>query len=222
MIAGSPPKRLAGLDGFRGLAALYVVVYHIFLRAFPGYPVDRAPFWAGWFAYGRLAVGILTAGIVQAGNTRRSWPWHRLALAAAAPVAAAIWWQGTAWTNDNLLWVDLALSPAIACLLDGLAIGRPARLLRALDAGPMRKLGAASYSVYLIHAPIVVVVYEKIVAGRVGQGVPAFLVSIALVPPLTVLFARVFSRLFETPFSRRGSWPVALRRQRARVGVAPG
>jgi peptidoglycan/LPS O-acetylase OafA/YrhL len=379
----SPPSvadrgrgRLAGLDGLRGLAALYVVVYHIFLRAFPGYPVDRAPFWAGWFAYGRFAVvvfivlsgfslalsparegwkldglasfarrrarrilpaywaalafslavawlivpqpgqglpnaksvivngllvqnlvgapspnrsfwslaveaqlyvlfplllllvrrwgaiamvatvtllvaalgivgphvshvdtfvihsppdlaalfavGILAAGIVQAGNTRRSWPWHWLALAAAAPVVAAIWWQGTAWTNDHLLWVDLALGPAVACLLAGLASGRPTWLLRLLDARPMRKLGASSYSLYLIHAPIVVVVYEKIVAGRVGQGVPAFLVSIALVLPLTVVFARLFARFFETPFLRRRSRPAALRRRQVRVGGAPG
>src|SRR5690242_2394860 len=48
--------RLAGLDGLRGLAALFVVINHIFLRTFPGYPRDRAPFWAGWFIYGRFAV----------------------------------------------------------------------------------------------------------------------------------------------------------------------
>ena len=54
--AGPPRQRLAGLDGVRGLAALFVVVNHVFLRAFPGYPVDRAPFWAAWFIYGRFAV----------------------------------------------------------------------------------------------------------------------------------------------------------------------
>src|SRR4051794_10006682 len=53
----APPRQwLAGLDGVRGLAALFVVVNHVFLRAFPGYPVDRAPFWAGPFIYGRFAV----------------------------------------------------------------------------------------------------------------------------------------------------------------------
>src|SRR2546423_2921524 len=56
MSAGGPRQRLAGLDGVRGLAALFVVVNHIFLRAFPGHPVDRAPFWASWFIYGRFAV----------------------------------------------------------------------------------------------------------------------------------------------------------------------
>src|SRR5919202_6016010 len=51
-----PRQRLAGLDGVRGLAALFVVVNHLFLRAFPGYPVDRAPFWAAGFIYGLFAV----------------------------------------------------------------------------------------------------------------------------------------------------------------------
>ena len=52
----SGQRRLVGLDGIRGLAALFVVVNHIFLRAFPGYPADHAPFWAGGFIYGRFAV----------------------------------------------------------------------------------------------------------------------------------------------------------------------
>jgi len=358
--------RLAGLDGIRGLAALYVVVNHVFLRAFPGYPVDHAPFWAGWFIYGRFAVvvfivlsgfslalsparhggrldgvsrfarrrarrilpaywaalvfslavawllvpqpgygvpdarsvlvnglliqnlvathspnaafwsmaveaqlyfafpllllmarrwsavamvasvtlvvaaigfvgphisrldtfvtqsppdlaalfalGVLTAGIVGASGARRSWPWAWLALGAAIPVLATISLQGSVWTLDHLFWVDLALGPAIACLLAGLATGRPAPLLRLLDARPIRHLGLSSFSLYLTHGPIVVVVYEEIVAGRVHQGVPAFLVTLALALPLTILFARVFASVFEAPFLReRWSWSVRLR-----------
>lgn len=358
--AADPPRqRLAGLDGVRGLAALFVVVNHVLLRAFPGYPVDRAPFWAGWFIYGRFAVvvfivlsgfslalsparhgwrldgvsqfarrrarrilppywaalvfslavawlvvpppgqgapdaksvvvngllvqnlvgapspnrsfwsiaveaqlyvvfpllllmvrrwgaiamvatvtllvatvgilgphvsgldvfviqsppdlvalfavGVLAAGIVGASGARRSWPWAGLALAAAAPVLATIWWQGSVWTLDHLFWVDLALGPAVGCLLAGLATGHPAPLLRLLDARPMRNLGSSSYSLYLTHGPIVVVVYELIVAGRVRQGVPAFLVSLVLVVPLTIVFARVFASVFEIPFRQHRS-----------------
>jgi peptidoglycan/LPS O-acetylase OafA/YrhL len=351
-VAAAPRRpRLAGLDGVRGLAALFVVVNHVFLRAFPGYPVDRAPFWAAWFIYGRFAVvvfivlsgfslalsparhgwrldgiarfarrrarrilpaywaalafslavawlvarppgqgvpgvksvfvngllvqnlvgaptpnrafwsmaveaqlyvafpllllmvrrwgavamvatvtlvvaavgvagprgfviqsppdlaalfaaGIVAAGIVGTGTARRAWPWPWVALAAATPVLAAIWLLGSVWTLDHLVWVDLALGPAVACLLAGLATGRPAPLLRALDTRPLRSLGASSYSLYLTHGPIVVVVYEKLVAGRVAQGVPAFLVTLALVVPLTILFARLFASVFETRFRR--------------------
>ena len=370
--AGAPRPWLAGLDGVRGLAALFVVVNHVFLRAFPGYPVDHAPFWAGWFIYGRFAVvvfivlsgfslalsparhgwrldgvsrfarrralrilppyyaalafslavawlivpppgqgvpdaksvvvngllvqnligaptpdqsfwsiaveaqlyvvfplllvmvrrwgaivmaatvtlvvatvgivgphvsgldvfviqsppdlaalfavGIVSAGIVGASAARRSWPWAWLALAAAAPVLAMIAWRGSVWTLDHLFWVDLALGPAVACLLAALATGRPAPLLRLLDARPIRDLGASSYSLYLTHGPIVIVVYEKIVAGRVRQGVPAFVVSLALVVPLTIVFARVFASVFEAPFRRRVSRSPATSRTRRGSG----
>ena len=121
---------------------------------------------------------------------------------------ATIWWQGSVWTLDHLFWVDLALGPAVGCLLAGLATGHPAPLLRLLDARPMRSLGLSSYSLYLTHGPIVVVVYERVVAGRVRQGAPAFLVSLALVLPLTIVFARVFASVFETPFQRHRSWVV--------------
>ena len=49
-------RRLVGLDGIRGLAALFVVADHTYLRSFPGFPRITAPFWAGWFIYGRFAV----------------------------------------------------------------------------------------------------------------------------------------------------------------------
>jgi peptidoglycan/LPS O-acetylase OafA/YrhL len=370
-VAAPRAQRLAGLDGVRGLAALFVVVNHIFLRAFPGYPVDHAPFWAGGFIYGRFAVvvfivlsgfslalsparhgwrldgisafarrrarrilpaywaalafslavawlivaqpghgvpdaksvlvngllvqnlvgapspnaafwsmavevqlylafpllllmvrrwgpiamvatvtlivaavgvvgphvhgldtfviqsppdlaalfalGVLTAGIVGAGAARRSWPWAWLALAAAVPALATILVQGSVWTLHHLFWVDLALGPAIACLIAALATGHPAPLLRRLDARPIRNLGSCSYSLYLTHGPIVVVVYEEIVAGRVPQGVPAFLVTLALALPLTIAFARVFASVFEIPFLRRRSSSRALKPHPARA-----
>ena len=55
------PARVIGLDGIRGLAALFVVMHHIFLRAWPGYPVDHAPLWAAGFVYGRFAVIVFIA-----------------------------------------------------------------------------------------------------------------------------------------------------------------
>ena len=350
-------QRLAGLDGIRGLAAAYVVVNHIFERAFPGYPVDRAPWWAGWFIYGRFAVvvfivlsgfslalsparhgwrldsvfrfagrrarrilpayfaalafslavawllvpqpgqgkpdtrsvlvngllvqnlvrasspnrafwtmaveaqlyvalpllllmvrrlggiamvatvtlvvavvgiagphnprlhafviqsppdlaalfaiGILAAGIVGASRARNARPWAWLALAAAAPVFLTIWWRGSVWTLTHLLWVDLALGPAVACLLVGLAAGHPPALVRVLDSRPIRSLGLCSYSVYLLHEPIVVVVYKRFVLPRYHHGTTAFLIMVGLVLPMTVVLAWVFASVFERPFLQR-------------------
>jgi peptidoglycan/LPS O-acetylase OafA/YrhL len=169
-----------------------------------------------------FALGVLTAGIVGASRARKEWPWAWLALAAGVPVLAIICWRGSVWTLDHLFWVDLALGPAIACLLAGLATGRPAPLLRLLDTRPIRSLGSSSYSLYLTHAPIVVLVYEKVVAGRFRQGVPAFLVTLALVLPLTIAFARVFASVFENRFGQRRTWLGPARRQQPRAEGATG
>lgn len=350
-------ERLSGLDGIRGLAALYVVVNHIFERTFPGYPVDHAPWWAGWFIYGRFAVvvfivlsgfslalsparhgwrldsvfgfagrrarrilpaylaalafslavawlvvpqpgqgepdtksvvvngllvqnlvrapspnrafwtmaveaqlyiafpllilmvrrvgavamvaavtllvaavgitgpdnprlhtfviqsapdlaalfaiGILAAGIVRASKARGGRPWAWLALAAGAPALLVISWRGSVWTLTHLLWVDLALGPAIACLLVGLALGHPAPLVRLLDSRPIRSLGLWSFSLYLLHEPIVIVVYQRFVLHRYHHGTTAFLVTVGVVVPLTIVLAWISASVFERPFLRR-------------------
>jgi peptidoglycan/LPS O-acetylase OafA/YrhL len=355
-----PPRRLAALDGIRGLAALFVVVNHVFLRAFPGYPVDNAPFWAAWLIYARFAVvvfivlsgfslsvsaarsgwglgglsrfahrrawriippywaalvfsllmtwlvvsqpgwpiangksvvvdglllqdafnepspnrafwsiaieaqlyvvfpllllmirrvnaiamvavvtlpiatlailgmhipllgsfvvrdtpdlaalfamGILAAGILTASERYRSWPWHWLAFGAAAPVLVTIGLQGSVWTIHYLFWVDLALGPAIGCLLAAVATDRPRALVRLLTTRPLRSLGSFSYSLYLTHWPIVIAVYYGFLAGRVRPGVPTFLVLLAIVAPLTIVFARLFAAVFELPFRKHRGW----------------
>ena len=168
--------------------------------------IESAPDFAALFA-----LGVVTASIVA--GARRARPWALLSLAAAAPVVATIWWQGSVWTLDRLFWVDLAVGPAVACLLAALASGRPAPLVRLLESRPVLGLGACSYSLYLLHGPIVVVVYERLVAGHVGPGVPAFLATAALAVPVAILCAWAFASLFERPWTqRRGRGAVDRRR----------
>jgi peptidoglycan/LPS O-acetylase OafA/YrhL len=351
-------RRVAGLDGLRGLAALYVVMDHTYLRSFPGYPAITAPWWAGWLIYGRFAVdvfmvvsgfslavsparsgwrlrggltrfarrrawrilpaywaaltfsllvawlvrpqpgggvpdgrsvvvygllvqdmfdasspnrafwtiaieaqlyvgfplllllsrrfgpaamvaavvgvivgvgvvaphapvmeplmrrftpefavlfatGVLVARVASAGERVRALPWHLWGLAAAVPVLAIIAWKGSVWTiGGHLFWVELALAPALGCLLAGLATGRPAGLVRVLDSRALRRLGSFSYSLYLTHAPIVVVVYFGLVPGLIRPGIPAFLLSLAIGVPVAIGFAWLFAMLFDIPFQR--------------------
>jgi peptidoglycan/LPS O-acetylase OafA/YrhL len=372
------PARLVGLDGLRGLAALFVVLHHCWLMSFPGFPAATGPWWAAWLAYGHFAVvvfivlsgfslavsparsgwrldslrrfarrrawrilppywpalalslviawtlvpqpgegtptgtsvliyglllqdvfgspspngafwsiaveaqlylvfplmlllarragmavmlgvltvavtavgllaphvhmvdmlmrltpqfavlfgvGVAAAGVVRAGNRWQSarlplqWP----ALLAAVPFLLLIAVQGQEWTVTHYFWVDLAAGPAVGLLLAGVATGHPAPLVRLLDTRPARRLGSFSYSLYLTHAPIVVVVSKLIVAPRVSAGVPTFLATLALALPVTIVVAWVFASLFELPFQRHRSWPAlrtAIRDRLSRLRIA--
>jgi peptidoglycan/LPS O-acetylase OafA/YrhL len=49
-------SRLAGLDGLRGFAALYVLLFHCWLLTYPGFPRNHGPWWLGGLLFGHLAV----------------------------------------------------------------------------------------------------------------------------------------------------------------------
>ncbi len=110
MVDSPRQRRLAGLDGLRGLAALFVVVNHVFLRAFPGYPVDHAPFWASPFIYGRFAVVvfIVLSGFSLALSPAR----HGWRLDGVARFA-----QRRAWRILPAYWAALLFSLAVAWLV---------------------------------------------------------------------------------------------------------
>ena len=364
-------RRLVGLDGIRGLAALFVVLHHTYLLAFPGYPHSTGPIWAAWLIYGHFAVAIfivlsgfsLAVAPARAGwrldNTgrfffRRAWRilptyWPALLLslgiawwvtaqpgeavptgksvvvnglllqdvvgapspngafwsiaveaqlyfifplmifalrrygasvmlgivalaailidvlaphsslidkllrftpqfavlfamgAAAATVvrvthrrqsrpnslawyslvvtAAVVAWivvQGSVWTLDHLFWVDLALGPAVALFIAAVATGQPPRAVSVLDSRPLKSLGSFSYSLYLVHAPIVVAWYVEVVEPNFGHGTKAFLIALVTGVPLAVIVARLFAAVFELPFTRHKSWPALREAIRAR------
>jgi peptidoglycan/LPS O-acetylase OafA/YrhL len=354
-----PSYRLHGLDGIRGLAALFVVLHHCWLMSFPGYPSNTGPWWLGWLVYGHFAVvifivlsgfslaiaparsgwqlrsvrefarrrawrilppywaalafslavawwvvaqpntaeptgksvavygflvqdlfgspspngafwsiaieaqlyilfpllllvrrwwgaavmlgamtaivvvtaaaapheshvdmlmrltpqfatlftaGIVAAGILVASDRIRGLPWGWLAIAAVVPVVLVIAARGSVWTVGNFVWVDLALGPATALLLAGVAVGKPGPLVRVLESNPLQRLGGCSYSLYLTHSPIVVTVHHVLRELGVGPGMPIFVTTLAIAVPLAVVFAMSFASVFEIPFQRHRSW----------------
>ncbi|GGM74342.1 hypothetical protein GCM10010106_21080 [Thermopolyspora flexuosa] len=198
-----------------GALAPHVAAVDLFMRLTPQF--------AALFAAGIVAAGVLAVprdrDDPRAGRGRARWraalPW--LALAAAVPVPVLIAVNGSVWTVANFFWVDLALGPAVALLLAALATGRPAVLVRLLDLRPLRRLGSFSYSLYLTHAPLVVIVAQLLVAPNVAPGVPAFLVTLAVCVPLTLAVAWAFAAVFELPFQRHRGWAALRAAVRARL-----
>lgn len=352
-------NQVQGLDGLRGLAALYVVLFHCWLLAFPGFPGNSGPGWLGWLMYGRLAVvfflvlsgfslaisparngwqlggtarflrrrawrilppywaalalslavgrfvvpashfgpptgtsalvyglvaqdvftaptpngafwsigveaelylvfplllfvrrrlgavvlvagvtllvaarglaaahanpvegvnwltpnlapvfvaGLVGAGVIGASERVRRLPWHWFAALAALPVLSLVAVGGSVWTVGHYFWVDLAVVPAMTLLLVAVATGRPVLLMRLLATRPMRGLGDFSYSLYLIHLPIIMIVARKVAPRHASPGLPAFGFTLLVGLPVSVLAAWLFARVFEIPFKRNRSW----------------
>ncbi|WP_436528766.1 acyltransferase family protein [Actinoplanes sp. HUAS TT8] len=350
--------RIPGLDGLRGLAALYVVLHHCWLLSFPGYPANTGPGWLGWLVHGRFAVvvfitlsgfslalaparnawqlggtrryaarrarrilpaywaalaisaliaavvpalplsapptwksmvvyglllqdavavpapngafwsiaveaglylafpvvllsrrhlgatatiaavtvpvvaaglldpgpraigytlelaplftlGVLAAGIVAAAGRIRRRPWLLLSALAGAPVLTLVTLRGSAWTVAHYYWLDLSVGPAIALFLAALATHRPATVIRALDCAPLRELGRFSYSLYLIHMPVVALISTLLVRPHTGSHPTAFTVTVLLAIPVALAAARLFATVFETPFQHLRQRPAA-------------
>ena len=198
-------RRLGGLAVVAVVALPVVAVGLLVPRVSSVSPSDKL----GWLTpqlAPLFALGLVGAGVVVAGDRIRRLPWAWLAGLAAAPVLAVMIGAGTVWTVKHYFWVDLALAPALVMLLVAVATGRPAGLVRLLDTGPVRGLGRFSYSLYLVHLPIVVAVSRTLTRHGLA-GLPLFLVTLSVAVPLSLGFARLFAAVFEIPFQRRRGWP---------------
>jgi peptidoglycan/LPS O-acetylase OafA/YrhL len=186
-----------------GVFAPLVPAVNMFMRFTPQFAVA-------------FAVGIVAAGAVQNARLAR-YPWSWLAVVALAPGIALIAVMGSAWTVPHYFWVDLALAPGVAAMIIAIAVGHPRHVVRFLDTRPIRSLGGFSYSLYLIHAPIIVAISTLVVVPRFGHGLHAFAIALLLGVPSTLLVARLFAGLFDLPFQRHKSWGALGAAMRARL-----
>ena len=164
-----------------------------------------------------FVAGMVGAGIVVASDRVRRLPWGWFAVLAAAPVVALGVIRGSVWTVTHYFWVDLAVAPAMTMMIAAVATGRSAVLTRLLNARPVRGLGGFSYSLYLIHLPIVMAVIRRVAPHYVSPGLPTFWFTLVVALPVSLLGAWLFSRLFEIPFKRYRSWKSLLTRGRSHV-----
>lgn len=166
-----------------------------------------------------FVAGVMGAGVVVASERVRRLPWGWFAVLAALPVGAVGVVQGSVWTVNHYFWIDLAIAPAMTMLIAAVATGQPAFLVRLLTARPLQVLGDASYSLYLIHLPIVLVVIRRVAPHFVAPGMPTFCFTLLLGLPVSVLTAWLFSRIFELPFKRNRSWKSLMAQSRPSTTV---
>jgi peptidoglycan/LPS O-acetylase OafA/YrhL len=153
------------------------------------------------FALGALAVWL--GGGDRAQTLRR--PVAALALASLGSFAALAATQGSEWVVARFFWMDLLFGLGTASLLALIHAGGAVPVRRVLASRPALWLGLFSYSIYLIHDPIISVL-DKYVFGPMDLSpLATFGMSLALGLPVILALCYGFHLLFEAPFLRHRS-----------------
>jgi peptidoglycan/LPS O-acetylase OafA/YrhL len=156
----------------------------------------RFDYAAPWLL-GLFAMGVAAAHASARGSSSRV-PWGWLTAAATAVALALALPRGDAAADDALWLPDLAVGAGVALLFvwsGGAVAPWPARILAFR---PLVALGAFSYSLYLIHGPLVVLLGA--ILWRANAGTMGSALAYGFLVPVVVALAYAFHRAFERPF----------------------
>ncbi len=173
------------------------------------------PQFLGMFAFGMLAAWLARSSDPRMVKLRDAafWPW--LGLAGFVAAAAASAWWGVRKSEEHFFVLDLPVGVMATALL--VYSSRPTKtwLTRALAVKPLALVGTFSYSLYLIHAPLLQVMWQYALTP-LGLSREAMLVALLTVGlALVLLVAYAFFTCFEAPFLRSAA------RARAEATPAP-
>jgi peptidoglycan/LPS O-acetylase OafA/YrhL len=180
-----PVWRRAGVYAQLALAITIGLAPHFLLH---GFLDGTVPWLLGLFGMGVVAAQLST----RAPNVV-TWRWISVVAAIAAIVTHG---EGT---PDGAYWgADLVVGLAVAVFFVASSGLRAPLAAQALSLRPIVLLGAFSYSLYLVHGPIVLLTGAAL--QRANAGTTAAAVTCALLIPLVLALAYGFYRVFERPF----------------------
>ncbi len=149
------------------------------------------------FGIGMLAAWQLARGLVHPWSFQKAAAFFAFGMATAAAAVK---------TAPFSLFNDLLWAVAYYCLLMG-AIGGVPWLGKVFSLRPLTWIGERSYSVYLVHLPLLVLISTPLMRRIVG--IPLFVALIAILMPCAFALATLWYHLFERPFLRGAPswWP---------------
>ncbi|MBU8895494.1 acyltransferase [Corallococcus sp. M34] len=179
---------------------------------------SAAPWFIGLFALGMVAAAINFPEHESPSWARVPWVWLAVGFGVGAEVLVYVcpqlnWYAPPGVERSPFHWVsDFVLALGTACLVVHCTRatthgeGTASRWVRALTPRGLVALGGFSYSLYLVHVPLLIRVEQVGRAlGLSSGGLYAFLALVGT--PLIVVASRMFHRYFERPFL--GAGPVA-------------
>jgi len=181
------------------LAAATGVVLGLVPLAFGG--AFAHPWFIGSFALGMAAAAVNFSPALRDHALVARIPWGVLALVSTLPAAWALGFRSVFHVSDVVAELSLSVATAAFLILSTRVLERAQspRFLRALEHVVSAKLGAFSYSLYLVHLPILTVLalwFEPWCTSALSMFASLSLLGI----PLMLISAYAFHVAFERPF----------------------
>jgi peptidoglycan/LPS O-acetylase OafA/YrhL len=148
------------------------------------------------FVFGLLAA----AATSRPPSVRARRIWGGLAVASGLSAVLACAWLGTVRALTDLYWLDLVVGLATACCLAYATGAATSRTRRALEHKPLLSVGRFSYSLYLIHAPVLLVAWVFVVEPLDLSSGAKLAVMIGVVVPAIIAASYGFHVAVERPF----------------------
>jgi peptidoglycan/LPS O-acetylase OafA/YrhL len=185
---------------------------------------------AGWldsahpWYLGLFAMGCAAARYEGALSQRRLAFFRALTVIAWGLPAMLIVWGGNSFFQRNMAYLDTLIGVATALtlfiMLNEVSDGRPSRVTRLLSWPPLVRIGLFSYSLYLVHAPLLHVL-DRTFTAVIAPGPEVMFILLVVSSPLIVGASYLFFLAFEKPCLTRAA-PRAARPHQGRATNALG
>ena len=189
-----PVWRRFGLAAQLGVALVLGMIPHFVLHSLD---------WTTPWLCGLFAMGVVAAAFTARAPSLPNLPWKLLTLlAATVSIVLIAPFRDMVTPDGALLPMDLAAGATVALFFIAAARDERIPFARFLALRPVVLVGTFSYSLYLIHAPLVDL--TSAVLHRVHAGTLASVLAWGALIPVVVLLAFAFYRVFERPFLSSG------------------
>ena len=190
-------KKVGALAGTVVGVATGIVVHRL---TAPTALVEADPWFLGLFSMGMLGAWFSVSTEPKAQQLRARIPWGVVSLIGALLVIACCQRYGPINTGRHLAPPDYVAGIATASLLVAMSMESSAKLRRVFAWPPLVFIGTYAYSIYLIHAPLLQIIWQYVVHPMQLSPNGQLLFMEIVGVPVAVATAYPFFLLFERPF----------------------